>query len=241
MKKSIRTRLVGNFMLVIFITVIVLEIFLINAVTHYFYENVEEIMSNQILFSSKFYSRYFYSTSIEDLIIDDVDVFWQQTDAEVQILDLKGNVLMDSIGVSYPNIIQTDDIKKSVNGEKGVWIGNVEYDDAPVMAVSYPLTSEGRVIGIIRFITSLRETNRTIKSMAIIFIWIGLIVIFISVVVSIFLSNSIVKPLKEVTVIAEKMADGQQKVRSQKKFDDEIGKLSDTLNYMAEELITKDQ
>lgn len=241
MKKSIRTRLVGNFMLVIFITVIVLEIFLINAVTHYFYENVEEIMSNQILFSSKFYSRYFSSSSIEDLIIDDVDVFWQQTDAEVQILDLKGNVLMDSIGVSYPNIIQTDDIKKSVNGEKGVWIGNVEYDDAPVMAVSYPLTSEGRVIGIIRFITSLRETNRTIKSMAIIFIWIGLIVIFISVVVSIFLSNSIVKPLKEVTVIAEKMADGQLKVRSQKKFDDEIGKLSDTLNYMAEELIKKEQ
>lgn len=241
MKKSIRTRLVGNFMLVIFITVIVLEIFLINAVTHYFYENVEEIMSNQILFSSEFYSRYFSSSSIEDLIIDDVDVFWQQTDAEVQILDLKGNVLMDSIGVSYPNAIQTDDVKKSINGQKGTWIGNVEYDVAPIMAVSYPLTSEGRIIGIIRFITSLRETNRTIKSMAIIFIWIGVIVIFISVVVSIFLANSIVKPLKEVTVIAEKMADGQLKVRSQKKFDDEIGKLSETLNYMAEELIKKEQ
>lgn len=241
MKKSIRTRLVGNFMLVIFITVIVLEIFLINAVTHYFHENVEEILSNQIIFSAEFYSRYFSSSSIEDLIIDDVDVFWQQTDAEVQILDLKGNVLMDSIGVSYPNVVQTDDVKKSLNGEKGTWIGNVEYDDAPVMAVSYPLTSDGKIIGIIRFITSLRETNRTIKSMAIIFIWIGAIVVFISIVVSFFLANSIVKPLKEVTSVAEKMADGQLKVRSQKKFDDEIGKLSDTLNYMAEELIKKEQ
>ena len=228
-------------MLVIFITVVVLEIFLINAVTHYFYGNVEEIVSNQILFSSEFYSRYFSSSSIDDLVIDDVDVFWQQTDAEVQILDLKGNVLMDSIGVSYPNVVETDDVKKSLKGEKGTWIGNVEYDTAPVMAVSYPLTSDGRTIGIIRFITSLRETNKTIKSISIIFIWIGIIVIFISVVVSIFLANSIVKPLKEVTEVAERMADGQLKVRSQKKFDDEIGKLSDTLNYMAEELIKKEQ
>ena len=125
-------------MLVIFITVVVLEIFLINAVTHYFYGNVEEIVSNQILFSSEFYSRYFSSSSIDDLVIDDVDVFWQQTDAEVQILDLKGNVLMDSIGVSYPNVVETDDVKKSLKGEKGTWIGNVEYETAPVMAVSYP-------------------------------------------------------------------------------------------------------
>lgn len=37
------------------------------------------------------------------------------------------------------------------------------------------------------------------------------------------------------------MADGQLEIRSQKKYDDEIGKLSDTLNYMAEELIKKEE
>ena len=241
MKKSIRTRLVGNFMLVIFITVVILEIFLINAVKHYYYESVEALLSNQIMFSSDFYSRYFSSTSIEDLIIDDVDVFWQQTDAEVQILDLKGNILMDSIGVSFPNVVMSDDVAKSLKGEKGTWIGNVDYDTSPVMAVSYPLMSEGKIIGIIRFITSLRETNRTIKSIAIIFIWIGVIVIFISGLVSVFLANTIVRPLKEVTYVAQKMASGQLKVRSEKKFDDEIGKLSDTLNFMAEELIKKEE
>jgi signal transduction histidine kinase len=66
-------------------------------------------------------------------------------------------------------------------------------------------------------------------------------VIFISVIVSFFLANSIVKPLREVTKVAEKMADGQFKVRSQVKIDDEIKKLSDTLNYMAEEIIKKEQ
>ncbi len=37
------------------------------------------------------------------------------------------------------------------------------------------------------------------------------------------------------------MANGQLNVRNEKRFDDEIGKLSDTLNYMAEELIKKEQ
>ncbi|HCL51382.1 MAG TPA: two-component sensor histidine kinase, partial [Clostridiaceae bacterium] len=53
--------------------------------------------------------------------------------------------------------------------------------------------------------------------------------------------NTIVKPLEEVTKAAEKMASGQLSSRSTKKYDDEIGKLSDTLNSMAEELSHKDE
>ena len=72
-------------------------------------------------------------------------------------------------------------------------------------------------------------------------ILIGLIVIAISGFVSILLANSIVRPLIEVTRVAQKMADGQLGVRGNIKVDDEIGQLSDTLNYMAEEILKKDQ
>jgi len=239
--KSIRTRLVGNFMLVIIITVVILEIFLINAVRQYYYSNVEDMVTNQIKFSSEFYSKYFSSSSLEDNIIDNVDVFWQQTSAQVQVLDLAGNILMDSIGVSQPVSMQTGDIKKALQGQKGKWVGYVDYDTSNIMAISYPLKSDDRIIGVLRFVTSLRETNKAVKNISLIFIWIGVLVIFISGVVSVFLSNTIVRPLKEVTSTAEKMASGQLKVRSKKRFDDEIGKLSDTLNYMSEELLKKEQ
>ena len=64
--------------------------------------------------------------------------------AQVQILDLNGKVLMDSIGASHSsNTINTNDVIKAIEGEKGTWIGNVDYDDSPVMAVSYPLIVEG--------------------------------------------------------------------------------------------------
>ncbi len=125
--------------------------------------------------------------------------------------------------------------------EKGVWIGNVPYDNNPVMAVSLPLKSHDETIGIIRFISSLEETNKVINRITMLLIIVGLIVIIISGLVSILLANSIVKPLVEVTGVAEKLADGQYKVRSNIKLDDEIGRLSNTLNYMAEEILKREQ
>ena len=239
--RSIKARLVGNFMLVIIISVFILEFFLINAVKQYYYKSIEDILSNQIQFSAEFYSKYFSSYSLEDIIMDDVDVFWQQTTAQVQVIDMDRNILMDSIGVSDLNKINTQDVAKALKGEKGVWTGEVSYDDEPIMSVSYPLRMDNKVIGVIRFVSSLRETDKTINKISIILIWIGLIVVSISGLVSVFLSNTIVRPLREVTKVAEKMANSQLNIRSKKRYDDEIGKLSDTLNYMAEELVKKEQ
>lgn len=242
MNKSIKARLVKNFMLIIVITVVILEVVLINAVKGYYYKNVEDILTNQIEFSISYYLRYFSSNTLEDIIIDDIDVFWQHTTAQVQILNPEGKLLMDSLGVSDQETSSLlPDVEKAINGEKGLWVGNVDYYNKAVMSVSIPIENQDKIIGIIRFVTSLEETKDIINTISILLIWMGLIVILISGIVSVFLANSIVKPLKEVTKVAEKMADGQLKVRSNIPVRDEIGKLSDTLNYMAEELIKKEQ
>lgn len=240
-KKSIKTRLVKNFMLVIIITVLILEIILINGIKNYYYKSVEDILSNQIGFSTDFYSRYFASFNVEDILIDDIDVFWKHTNAQVQLLTLEGDLLMDSLGVVFNEPIRTSDVLKAQNLEKGVWIGNVQYDKYPVLSVSVPLINQGTPIGIVRFVSSLKDTNMTIKRITYLMIAIGAIVISISGVVSLFLANSIVRPLQEVTRAAEKMADGQLNTRSSIQIDDEIGRLSDTLNYMAEEILKKEQ
>lgn len=241
MKKSIKTRLVKNFMLIIIITVVILEVVLINGVKIYYYKNIKDILTNQIEFSSSYYLRYFSSDTLEDIIIDDLDVFWQHTTAQVQILNPDGKLLMDSLGVINHSKDILPDVEKSIGGEMGFWVGNVKYYDKPVMSVSAPIKNENEIIGVIRFVTSLEETNTIIATISMLLIWMGLVVIFISGMVSVFLANSIVKPLQEVTKVAEKMADGQLKVRSNIELKDEIGKLSDTLNYMAEELIKKEQ
>ncbi|MDT8716328.1 HAMP domain-containing protein [Clostridium sp. 19966] len=239
--KSIRNKLTFNFMLIIIVTVLILEIFLINIVRYYYYNNIQSILTNQIEVSSQFYTKYFSNRSMEDLVSNNIDVFWKQTDAQVQLVDLNGNILMDSLGVVHKDKLSTTDFNKATKGQLGVWTGNVDYYNGKVMAVATPLKANNKIIGIIRFVSSLSDVNNQVIKVSILFLTIGILVIIIVGIVSIFLADSIVEPLKEVTRAAEKIAKGKFETRSVKKNDDEIGKLSDTLNYMAEEIIKKDQ
>lgn len=239
--KSIKQRLAINFIFIAIITVITLEVFLINIVKENYYKNLEESLNSQIRISADLYSRYFSDATLRENILNNVDTFWKQTKAQVEILDKNGKVLMDSIGVIPPNPINTEDVISAVNGERGRWIGSVDYDDERVMAISYPLKSGENIVGVLRFITSLREVNQDIKNIALMFIGFGCIVILISSFVAVFLANSITGPLKDVTEAAEKMALGDFKTKSIKAYDDEIGRLSDTLNYMAHEIVKKEE
>lgn len=240
-QKSIKIRLIYSFVCIILISVTILESILLFLVRRYYYNNLEEIMTNHIKMSADFYVRYFSNSSLEDNIIDNIDVFWKQTTAQTQIIDSSGELIMDSIGyMPEDNYVLTGDVIKALSGEKGRWIGDVPYDAVRVMAVSYPLIVNDEVVGVIRFISSLREVNKEIKDIYKIFLSIGAVVVVIAVIVSIFIANSIVVPLKDVTHVAGEMARGDFEIRSKKYYDDEVGKLSDTLNYMAEEIVKKD-
>lgn len=181
------------------------------------------------------------SGNLEDVLIDDSDLFWTHTAAQVQILTLDGELLMDSIGIDPTTHVLTPDIETAINGELGVWTGNVTYDDSSVMAISMVLDFQNEPVGIIRFISSLEEANLAIAQVNRFLGIIGASVIILSGLVSIILSNSIVKPIEEITDVAEQFAEGQFQTRSKVKQGDEIGKLSETINYMAEEILVREQ
>lgn len=238
---SIKKRIGISFIFIIIITVVILEVFLIYIVKDNSYKSLEENLNNQIRISADLYSKYFSDATLHENVLNNVDTFWKQTNAQVEIIDSNKNVLMDSIGVITSETINTSDVIKALDGQQGMWIGNVDYDDDRVMAVSYPLKSGEEIVGVLRFITSLREVDYNIRSIAFVFISFGFGVILISSFVAIFLANTITGPIKNVTETAEKMAQGDFKTKSMKKYDDELGKLSDTLNYMADEIVKREE
>ncbi|TJX65154.1 HAMP domain-containing histidine kinase [Soehngenia saccharolytica] len=241
MKKSIKSRLIKNFMIIIILTVLIIEISLIKGVKEYFYNNVETILTNQLELSTTFFERYFSSSDLSDIIIDDVDVFWLHTKAQVQILDTNGKVLMDSLGVDHEKNIDSEEVKKALSVGKATKIGEVTYTKDPVMSVSMPLLKQNKPVGIMRFTTSLKIANDMVIQISKLLIWLGFAVVVISGLISYLLAKSIVKPIKELTQVAEKMADAQFKVRSKEYKDSEIDKLSLTLNYMAEEVTRRER
>jgi signal transduction histidine kinase len=239
--RSIKTRLVANFMFVIVITVLILEILLINVIRQNYYVSREGFLVSQIKLCSDIYLRYYSDTSLYENVLNDVDTFWKPIKAQVQIIDLNGKVKMDSIGVTPEDLSGKKDVKEALGGSIGTWVGNVDYTDEEVMAVSCPLKSGSKPVAVLRLIATLDDINRDVGKITKIFIFIGIAVILICGFLSVLLANSIVEPLKEITGVAEKMSLGNYKIKSIKKNDDEIGRLSDTLNHMAEEILKKEQ
>ena len=239
--RTIKSRLVKSFSIVIFITILVLDILLITFVRKYYYDNMNDLLKNQLQITTNFYKKYFNLYSLEENIYDSLDSFWEQTDAQIQIYDNTGSMLMDSIGVVEDNVKYMD-VQKSLQGEKNNrWIGNVSYYDYKVMALSTPIESDGKVIGVMRLVVSLEAVDKGISNIIVFFLIISITVLIFSILVSTILAKNIVVPIKKLTIVAEEMAGGSLGVRSDTNSKDEIGKLAKTLDYMAEEIQKREQ
>ncbi|MDU1077313.1 MAG: HAMP domain-containing sensor histidine kinase [Clostridium sp.] len=239
--RTIKSRLVKSFSIVIFITILVLDILLITFVRKYYYDNMNDLLKNQLQVTTNFYKKYFNLYSLEENIYDSLDSFWEQTDAQIQIYDNTGSMLMDSIGVVEDNVKYID-LQKSLQGEKNNrWIGNVSYYDYKVMALSTPIESDGKVIGVMRLVVSLEAVDKGISNIIVFFLIISITVLIFSILVSTILAKNIVVPIKKLTIVAEEMAGGDLGVRSDTNSRDEIGKLAKTLDYMAEEIQKREQ
>lgn len=240
--KSIKKKVVSSFLIVIFSTVIILDIMLSIFVKEYYYDNTEAMLKSQIQLSSSFYNKYFSSTSLAENVYDNVDAFWDQGNKQVQIFDDTGKLIMDSIGVSSQNSDKYTDVVQALSGgSSSRWVGEVDYDEYKVMALSEPLVINGEVVGVIRFITSLQNIDKDINSLVMFFIGISIVVLIIGVMISLVIANGIIRPIKGLTEVAGKMAMGDLYVRSNSTSKDEIGKLSNTLDYMAKEILNREQ
>lgn len=239
--KSIKSRLIQSFLLVVSLTILIVSAMFLIFITRYYYQGTEDILKNQVKTAAEFYEKYLYENSLETNVNKDKDIFWQQTEAQVQIYNNKGVLLMDSEGVDTHAPETPIDVKKALTGEVGEWVGHVSYSKDKVMAISYPLYSKGKTVGVVRYITSLEVVNEFILKFVLVFIVIGFSVLIIGIGMSYFLANSIVNPLKTLTETSEEIAKGNLDVKNKIETEDEIGQLAYTLNFMAEELKKREE
>jgi hypothetical protein len=81
-------------------------VLLIYTVQQNYYGSLKGSLINQVKISADMYSKYFSDTSLEDNILYNVDAFWNQSNAEVQIADREGKIVMDSLGRSRIGIFR---------------------------------------------------------------------------------------------------------------------------------------
>ena len=239
--RGIKQRLVGSYLLIIFLTVVLFEVFLILAVRTYYYGNIEGILKNQITVAAHFYHDYLPDYDLAQEGKELLPIFRSSTEAQILILNSKGKVLADS-NHSYVNRpVLTTDVVHALQGEVSTWIGKMENSEEKVLAVSHPIYAGSEITGTVRFVTSLVKVNEIIWRIGITIFLMGCAVIAITAMISYGISRTITNPLKEITETAKLMAAGKFQARASQQYDDEFGQLARTLHYMADEIQRHEQ
>jgi signal transduction histidine kinase len=148
-----------------------------------------------------------------------------------EIYDKDGRNILSSDGFTSRTLYDVS----QANGEKTI-IGD-ENTGEHLMILSSPLrNSGGSVCGAIKYTLSLENVIRLQTIYTVVSLAAVIFVAFLVFLSGQYFIQSIVKPVNTIIDSAQKIAKGDFSIRTQKKYDDEIGKLSDAINNMAQEL-----
>lgn len=208
-------------------------------ITSYYYSNISQNVLNRASTTANFFNNYlaknydqFYSNA--EKYVNEFDL---KDKVELQIIDQRGTVFLSSSGFAAGMVPVTGDVSQSMKDKKTIaWTGKDVSSNERVMSVTSPIFSNGNLVGGVRYITSLEIAEKQIAT--IIFGAILLCILFLLLVIisSRYFIKSIVEPVKKINVIAKEIAAGRYGMRLNKIYDDEIGELCDTINYMSDEI-----
>ncbi|MGN7383113.1 ATP-binding protein [Paenibacillus sp. SAFN-117] len=239
--KTIRGRMMLGYGIVILGVVLILGVLFVGTVRQYYYGSATQALSERAAVSARFYGQYLdeYSLGDQSRYIFENEITEDFT--RVEVIDLYGNLVIDSYGLPPGKKTPTPDIQAALKGSAETWMGIDPDTKERILALSQPLMQDSRMIGILRYTTSIKRVDEVLNKITGAAIGVGLAVVCLSLLVSWLMARRIVSPIGELTTVAKYMAGGDFSRKAEKRYDDEVGHLADTLNYMAEEIVRNEK
>lgn len=169
-------------------------------------------------------SAYRYTESFEDKNL-----------LELQFVNSRGRVEASSYGAFAGSSAATPDISMALeNGVISSWEGTDPNTGERIMSVSAPMEySDGSIVGVMRYVTSLKLANKKALQVTALASGVGFFVVIIVFLSNTFFVKTITEPIRNLTTLSKQIAEGSYGIQAEKKYDDEIGELTDAINEMS--------
>jgi signal transduction histidine kinase len=206
----------------------------------YYYGGMQSALQNRAMATANYFSRHI-TTGYDDFYVSAylfARDFNDNDKIEVQFIDTTGRVQVSTARQTVGFSPLTGDIHDAItNNRIAAWMGIDPLSDEHVLSVSAPLFFMGQeVIGVMRYVTSLKEVNRRILIALAGAVGIGVVLIAFIIFTNLYFIGTIISPIREINYTAKKISDGSFGVMIDKKYNDEIGELADTINNMSAEI-----
>lgn len=234
--KGLRRRWLVSIILPIFSTLLVV-LFLVSAgIASYYYRSIatnliEKAKASADWMNSTVVSSYgeYYHNAADMTRTDDY-----KDRLELQFVSSGGRIQASSYGMTTGTSPLTSDISDAItNGTPRTFQGSDPVTGESIISASAPLIYNGRTVGVMRYVTSLKLVNRQIlidSGYAALFVVVAMLLVGIA---SLLFINSVVRPVVSVAEAAKRISSGSYGIQVENRYDGELGQLVQNMNDMS--------
>ncbi len=232
--KSITMRWFLNIFLLVAAVIIAMAVAL-SALYSSFCTERMEVLAND-------YAYEFYALSgtdrltFKDTAIEIAGEFPLKNKLEIQVIDHNDNIIVSTSGFQWENETMPDYYKAKENGNYSAMRSKTSGGESIMAGSTMLYDSYGKRLGAYRWITSMKSANRTTGNFIFMIVIVAIAILAFCAFSGLYFIKSIVRPIRDVSNMARKIAMGDFESRIEINKNDEIGELCDTINYMATEL-----
>lgn len=163
-----------------------------------------------------------------------INQFEDKTTIEVQFLTSAGRVLMSSNMDISGGSARSGDVAAAIENRRvETTIGLDASTGDDVVSASAPVVYNGSVVGVVRFVTSLRLVESAMLRIVAVSLLIAVAILIVVGLIASYFIRSVLDPVLRVTETAKRIAAGSYGVQMEKRANDEMGELVDAINDMS--------
>ncbi len=227
--KSLFSKLMYSYILVIIATLIVLGLFISQLFAGYYYSAAEKDLEKQGTELAELMTGYLEQgrPPVEVLAIMDSLVTARVSWVQRQALDFSRHGRMQRIW------LERSEVEQLLRGETVSKRGFVSRFDQVMISVAVPVRVDGNVAGALFLATPIADISDTVAAVRRLIMLAAIPAVLLAVIIGYFLSRSVSRPLRDMSVASRAMAEGDFGQRIDISSRDEIGQLAGSFNYLA--------
>ena len=206
------------------------------AIANYYYTGMRSDMEARARAETDAFNTYGMNSYNEfyQQAYSSAENFEDRDKMELQFINSSGRILVSSFGVTAGLSPGTSDITAALaEGNIEPYFGPDPTTGQSILAVSAPLEFNGRVVGAMRYVTSMDRVNRTILLNALVAVLVAIVAIVMVYLSNMVFISNVVEPVAEVTATAKRISGGSYGAQLDNHYQDEIGELIDSINDMS--------
>ena len=235
-QRSLRRRWLLNTMLVVCLLGLACVVLVTYYVGSNYYSNMESDLRYRARIASDFFGEHTgqgYESYYQDCIIY-TRTFDERSVLELQFINVSGELVASSYGIWPGMAPSTPDILNAISNQTiSTYIGDEATTGERIMAVSTPILYGDQVLGVLRFVTATRIMDLQIAMISLFSLIALILILVILFLIGNYYIHSILVPLSEIVEKAKKISGGSYGIQISKRYNDEIGELTDTINEMS--------